>query len=72
MTDQFRYLMVTSDPVISELIEQHYSKPRRRRARRADVGGVDISPLLRDDEVSSSDEDNQEDEGDAPGMDELL
>ena len=71
MTDQYRYLMVTSDPVISELIEQHYSKPQRRRARRAGLGGVDISPLLRDDEVSNSDEDDQEDEDDA-GVDELL
>ena len=43
MTEQYRYLMVSSDPAISGLIGQHYSKPQRRRARRAGLGGVDIS-----------------------------
>ena len=33
IADQFGYLMITSDPVISELIEKQYNKPQRRRAR---------------------------------------
>ena len=61
ITDQFGYLLLTSDPVISELIEKHYNKPQRRRTHRVDREGIDISPLLRDDEVGSTDEDDQDD-----------
>ena len=61
ITDQFHSLLVTSDPVISDI-----NRPRRRRQLHVTSHQVDITPLLQDsepeDEVGEDDEDGDVDE----------
>ena len=53
--DQFHYLLVSSDPVVTNIIESDINKPRRRRTgKKTDTRKIDISGLLRD----SSDEED--------------
>ena len=71
ITDQFHYLLVTSDPVISEIIERVINRPRRQRQLRT-TSSVDISPLLKDFEREESGEDEDDGDDDAEKGYELL
>ena len=65
ITDQFHYLLVTSDPVISNIIRRDINRPRRRRQLHVTSHQVDITPLLLDtepeEEVGEDDEDGDVD-----------
>ena len=58
MTDQLHYLLVTSDPVISEIIRSDITRARRQLKPREAAGDyVDISPLLMSSGTEAGDED---------------
>ena len=58
-------MFVTSDPVISNIIEKDVNRQKRHRQLRVTSRQVDISPLLRDFKRDESGED--EDDGDDDG-----
>ena len=72
ITDQFHYLLITSDPVISGIIMTDIERPRRQRQRQASAHEVDISPLLCDREMRASQEGDDDEDGDVDEECDLL
>ena len=62
MQDQFNYLLVSSDPVITSIIESDINQPRRRRTSGPSSRKVDISQLLRDVSEGESEWDSDDDD----------